>query len=81
MVLVAVRQDQRPDLLLVLFQKGEIGHNQVDAQQLVFGKHHPGVDHDDLVGVAQGGHVHAELAQSAQRNHLQLVFSHSIVLS
>ena len=50
---------------LVLLEEGEVGHDQVDAQQLGFGEHHAAIDDDDVVAVADGGHVHAELAQSA----------------
>src|ERR1039458_1341558 len=69
-VLMAVGQDQSFDLRLVLLQEGEIGHDQVHAQQFVFREHHPGVDHDDFVAETDGGHVHAELAQSAQGDYL-----------
>src|ERR1022692_627133 len=69
-VLMAVGQDQSFDLRLVLLQEGEIGHDQVHAQQFVFREHHPGVDHDDFITETDGGHVHAELAQSAQGDYL-----------
>ena len=81
MVFVAVRQDQGADVLLVFLEVGQVGHDQVDAQQLGFGKHHAGIDDDDVVAVADGGHVHAELAQPAQGDYLQLAISHSLVLS
>ena len=81
MVFVAVGEDQRADLLLVLFQVGEVGHDDIDAQQFRVGEHHAGIDHDDVVAVADGGHVHAELAESAERDYLQLQISHSSSLS
>ena len=42
MVFMAVGQKQGPQLRLVLLQKGQVRHDQVDAQQLVFGEHHAG---------------------------------------
>ena len=69
-VFMAVGQDQGADLRLVLLEEGEVGHHQVDAQQLGFGEHHSAIDDDDVVAVADGGHVHAELAQSAEGNYL-----------
>ena len=76
-VLVAVGQNQGADLRLVLLEESQVGHDQVDAQQFGVGEHHPAIDDDDVVAVADGGHVHAELAQSAQGYYLQLQISHS----
>jgi hypothetical protein len=69
-VFVAVREDDRPDVLLQFLEVRQVGHDQVDAEQLGVGEHHPAVDDQDVVGVPDGRHVHAELAQSAQRNYL-----------
>jgi len=69
-VFMPVRQDEGPDLRLVFFQEGQVGHHQVDAQQFGVREHHAGVDHDDFIAVANRGHVHAELADSAQRDYL-----------
>ena len=69
-VFVAVGQDQAADVLAVLLQIGEIGRDDIDAQQFGVGEHHPGVDDDDVVAVADGHAVHAELAQAAQRDDL-----------
>ena len=80
-VFVAVGQDHGADVLLVLFEEREVGHDQIDAQQLRLGEHHPAIHDDDVVAVANGRHIHAELAESAEGNHLQLVISHSVLLS
>ena len=69
-ILVAVRQDKGANHLPVVLQVRQVGHDQVDAQQLSFGKHHPGIDHDDVVAEPEGGHVHPELAQPAYGNNL-----------
>jgi hypothetical protein len=76
MVLMTVGQDDCPDLLLVLFEEREVGHDEVDAQQFGIGKHHPAVHDDHVLAVANRRHVHAELAQTAEGDYLQLVISH-----
>jgi hypothetical protein len=69
-VLVAVRQDQRAHDATVLLEEGQVGHDQVDAQQFASGNIMPAIDHDDVVAVAKGHHVHAELAESAEGDYL-----------
>ena len=68
MIFVPVRQDDRANHPLVLLQVGDVRDHDVHAEQLLLGKHQPRVDHDDVVARAQREHVHAELAQPAQRN-------------
>ena len=67
-VFVRVREDDRAHHALVLLQVGDVGDDDVDAEQFLLGKHQAGVDHDDVVAAAKSEHVHAELAQSAERN-------------
>src|ERR1017187_770914 len=75
-VFVAMRQHDGADELLVLLEERQVWHHQIDAQQLGSGKHHPAVDHDDVVPEPDSGHVHSELAQSAEGDYLQLLISH-----
>src|SRR5213594_396431 len=63
MVLVSVREHDAAYSLPVLDQVGNVGHNDVDAQQFGFGEHQSGVDDDNVVAPAQGHAVHSELAQ------------------
>ena len=49
-------------MLPVLFEVGEIGRNDIYAQKFLVREHHAGVDHDDVVAVADGHRVHPELA-------------------
>lgn len=72
MVLVAVRQQQRPHLRAVFLQKRQIRRDDIDSQKLRFGEHHAAIDHDDIVAVPKGHDVHPELSQSAERDDLQL---------
>ncbi len=80
-VFMTVRKDQGPDLVLVFLEEGEVGHHQVDTQEFGVRKHHAGIDNDDVVAIADDGHVHAEFAEAAERDHLQLLISHSVSLS
>ena len=80
-IFVAVRQDQAADVGRVLLQIREIGRDDVDAQQLVVREHHPGVHDDDVVAVADGHGVHAELAQAAERDDLQFLIGHARISS
>ncbi len=70
-IFVAMRQDQRAHLVAILFEIREVGRDDVDAQQFGVRKHHAGVHDDDVVPVADGHRVHAELAQTAERDQLQ----------
>ena len=76
MVFVAVGQDKPADHFPVLLQIGEIGRDDVDAEQFRIGEHHSRIDDDDVVAVTDGHRVHAELAQSAQRNYMELAIRH-----
>ncbi len=51
----------------------DIGDDDVHAEQLFFGEHEAGVDNDNVIAVAEGEAVHAEFAQPAEGNDLQLV--------
>ena len=55
-------------MLAILLQIGDVGNDQVDAEQFGFGEHHAGVDDDDVVAEAQRHHVHAEFAETAEGN-------------
>ena len=75
-VLVAVGEDDGADVLLVFNKVSDVGHNDVDAEQLRLGKHEPGVDDDDVVFPAEGEAVHAELAQPAEGDNFQFLSLH-----
>ena len=61
----------------ILKQVRDVGNNDVDAQQLGFGKHQAGIDHDDVIAIADGHAVHPELAHPAERNYVQFPVWHS----
>ena len=64
-VLVAMGEDDGADEVFILDEVGDVGDNDVDAEELGLGKHEAGVDDDDVVFIAEGETVHAELAESA----------------
>src|SRR5208282_3004296 len=75
-IFVAVRKDDGAHQLAIFKQVRNVGDNDVDPQQLGFGEHQAGVNHDDVIAPADGHAVHTELAQPAQRNNMQFSFCH-----
>ena len=65
-IFVAVGEDDAANTLAVLDEIGNVGDNDVDAEQFGLGEHEAGVDDDDVVAPANGHAVHAELAQAAR---------------
>ena len=77
-VFVGVGKDESADFVAVLLEIGEVGGNDVDAEEFGVGEHHARVDDDDVVVVAESHGVHAELAQPAEGDNLQLTRWHSV---
>ncbi len=71
MILVAMGQDDATDIVVVSEEKGEVRDDDVDAENLLFGKHQPGVDDDQIAAAAEHGAVEAEFAEAAERDDLQ----------
>ena len=67
-VLVAVREDERRDPAAIGVERADIGNDQVDAEELRPGKHHAGVDEQSGIPAGDEQHVHAELADPAERD-------------
>ena len=63
-VFVAVGQYDRADEMAILFEIGDVGNDEVDAEEFGFWEHHSGVDDDDVVAEAQHHHVHSEFAET-----------------
>jgi hypothetical protein len=62
-----MREHDRPDVLAA--QVAEVGKDHIDAEVLVAGESHPGVDDDQLSADLVHRHVLAHLAEPAQRDH------------
>src|SRR5229473_3261594 len=67
-IFMAVRQHDRAYLRAILLQIRNVRYYQIDAQQFRFWKHHARVDDEDVVGEPQRHHIHAEFAETAERN-------------
>jgi hypothetical protein len=67
-VLVPVGNDDAPDAVELVPQVGHVGDHEVDAEHLVLGEHHAGVDGDDVVAGLDHHHVAADLAEAAERD-------------
>ena len=65
-VLVAVGEHDRLDVVGAVAQVGEVGQDEVDPVHLRGREHQPGVDDDDLAVELDDGHVLADLAEAAQ---------------
>src|SRR6476660_3892434 len=68
MIFMSMRENNRRDVLLVLFEDFEIRNADIDAVDALFGKAHARVEHQHLVAAAQQSTVHPELADSAEGN-------------
>ena len=65
---MAVRQHDCAYLRAILLQIRNVRYDQIDAEQFRFRKHHARVDDEDVVAEPQRHHVHAEFAETAERN-------------
>ena len=67
-VLVAVREHQRLDLVQTVLDVVEVRQNQIHARLLLLGEEHAAVDEQDVAVVFDHVHVAADLAQTAERH-------------
>ena len=70
-VLVAVREHDRVDVVQPVLDGPEVRQDQVDAGLLVLGEQHAAVHDQQPVVELEHGHVAADLADPAQRDHAQ----------
>ena len=66
-VLVAVGEHQRLDVVEAVPDRVEVGQDQVDARVVLLGEEHPAVDDQQAAVVLEDGHVAADLAEAAER--------------
>src|SRR6202021_1484408 len=76
MVFMSVCEHDAAHILTIFQQVRNVGEDDIDAPQLGFGEHKPGIDDDDVIAVAYGHAVHTELAHTAQRNNMQFSWWH-----
>lgn len=70
-VLVAVGEDHRHDVVQPVPDRGEVRKDHVHAGLGLFGEQHAAVDDEQLAGVLEDGHVAADLTQTAERDDPQ----------
>ena len=70
-VLVAVGEHQRLDLVEPVPDRVEVGQDQVDAGVVVLGEQHAAVDDQQPAVVLEDGHVAADVAEAAERDDPQ----------
>ena len=68
MVLVAVGQDEGNDVVNAVFDRGEVGKDEVDTGVVLLGEEHAAVDDEQLATELEDGHVAADLTQASQRS-------------
>ena len=71
MVLVRVGQHERLDLVQPALQGREVRQDQVNAGLVGLGEQHAAVDDEQPARVFEDGHVAADLAEAAERDHAQ----------
>src|ERR1700681_1312788 len=71
-VFVAVRDEQRAELVLALAQVREVVDDDVDPEHLLVGEHQAAVADDEVVVGFDDRHVGADLAAAAERNDAQV---------
>src|SRR5262249_12963711 len=70
-ILVRVRQYNRVNEVQPAFERGEVRQDQVDAGLVLLREQDPAVDHQQPPVVLEHGHVAADLADPAERDHSQ----------
>ena len=70
-IFVAVRENDRRDVLLVLLENVEIRNADVDAIDTLFGEAHARIEDEHLVAVTHQRAVHPELADTAEGNNFE----------
>ena len=76
-ILVTVGDEQASKPAAVLDEIAHIGDHAVDAVHIIAGERHAAVHHDDLAAVLVGGHVLADLVETAEGNDFQF-FCHIV---
>ena len=72
-VLVAVREDDRHDVVEAVRDVGEVREDEVDTGVVVLGEEHAAVDDEQAALRLEDGHVAADLAEPAERDDPQAV--------
>ena len=78
MVFVAVSENDASNALAIFDEIGDVGDDDVDAEEFGLGEHESGIDDDDVIAPAHGHTVHAEFAQATERDNLKFSGGHGV---
>ena len=78
-VLVAVRDEDRAQVLAVLDDVADVRDDEVDAEHVLGREHEAAVDGDDVVAVLEQHHVLADLAETAERDDAKRGICHTVL--
>lgn len=70
MVFMGMGQEDAANFVLVFFEVGEVGDDDIDAEHLFVGEAKAAVDDNDVVSLPNNGAVFADFSDTAERNHL-----------
>ena len=70
-VLVAMRDDDATELVLVLQNIGVVRKHEVDAGLIVVGEHEARVNQDHVIAALEGGHILSDAVETAERDDSQ----------
>jgi hypothetical protein len=59
--------DERFDVVEAVFEKAEVGQDQVDARLVVGGEQHPAVHDEQSAEMFENGHVATDFVDATQR--------------
>jgi lysozyme len=80
MIFVSVGENDRSNLVAILFEDLKVRNANVDAIDALFGKPHAGVDNDHLVAITQQRAIHPKLADAAEGDDFQDIRHLSLLL-
>jgi hypothetical protein len=69
-IFMTVGQDQRFNVTAVRIERREIWNDEIDAEELRLGEHDTGIYEERRLPAGDEQHVHAELAETAERNDI-----------
>ena len=72
MILMTVRDDDALYFFLIVYEIGEIRHDEVYAEHIIVGKAYTAIHDQNIVAVFEHRYVLADLAETAERDDTQL---------
>ena len=76
MIFMPVSQHNAADFIAVLQKVGDVRNNDINPEQLGFGKHQAGVNDDNVITVTHGHAVHSKFAKAAKGYKMEFMRGH-----